>query len=106
MERLDVTSIRALRVIFDGQPMSPGKLEFAWRIAAGPSLARAATLSWTADGTLHVRARSEDWRREILRARGLIAARLSQLLGDDAVRRMAVSARLEAAPDSKWRQPG
>ena len=77
-------------MLLDGQPMSDGKISFAWRIAAGPSLGRAATLSWSPTGALMVRARTEAWRREIVRARPLIQARLGELLGPDAVRRMTI----------------
>ena len=78
MERLDATSTRVLRSLLEGQPLTEGKVTFAWRIAAGPALARAATVSWSAAGTM------------IVRAKGLIAERLDWLLGPDAVRRIQI----------------
>lgn len=90
MERLDSTATRALRSMLEGQPLSEAKVTFAWRIAAGPALARAATVSWSAAGTLNVRAESGAWRLEIVRAKGLIAERLGWLLGPDAVRRIQI----------------
>jgi hypothetical protein len=90
MERLDATSTRALRSLLEGQPLTEGKVTFAWRIAAGPALARAATVSWSAAGTMIIRAESSAWRLEIVRAKGLIAERLDWLLGPDAVRRIQI----------------
>lgn len=65
---------------------------FAWRVAAGPSLGRAATLSLSSTGALVVRARTEMWRQEIVRARSIIEARLTELLGPGVVRRITVIA--------------
>lgn len=90
MERLDETSRRALRSLLEGQPLTASKVTFAWRIAAGPALARAATVSWSAAGTMIVRAESSAWRLEIVRAKSLIAERLDWLLGPNAVRRIQI----------------
>ncbi len=90
MERLDSTSTRVLRSLLEGQPLTEAKVAFAWRVAAGPALARAATVSWSAAGTMIVRAESSAWRLEIVRAKGLIAERLGWLLGPDAIRRIHV----------------
>lgn len=68
------------------QPDSAAKVEFAWRIAAGPTLARAANITWQPDGAIVVRASTTAWRDEIARARPIIAARLNQLLGPNVVR--------------------
>ncbi len=89
MERLDAASTRVLRSLLDGQPMTDAKVHFAWRMAAGPALARAATVSWSA-GTVIVRAQSSAWRLELVRAKGVIADRLRHLLGPDAVRRVHI----------------
>lgn len=92
MELLDVTATRALRQLLATQPTTPAKVAFAWAIAAGPQLGRAATISWLEDGTLQVLARDEAWRHEISRARSVIADRLSHLLGPDVVRTIQVRA--------------
>ena len=71
------------------QPMSPGKLQFAWRAAVGPALARAAALDWQ-DGRVIVQMSSPDWTREIQRSKPMILERLQMLLGKDAVRRLEI----------------
>jgi anti-sigma factor RsiW len=91
VERLDVTATRALRPLLDGQPTTEAKIAFAWAIAAGPAMSRAATVSWTADGTLHVRAKSETWRLEIVRARPLLATRVAALVGPGVVQRISIA---------------
>ncbi len=63
---------------------------FAWTLAAGPALSRAATASW-ADETLHLAPKSETWRRELLHARPELIARLEFLLGPGIVRKLAIS---------------
>jgi hypothetical protein len=92
MEALDVTAARALRDMLAAQPTTPAKIKFAWTIAAGQALARHATIAWTGDGRLHVHAESDAWRREILRAKTILSARLTQLLGPDVVHSIAVEA--------------
>lgn len=82
---------RALRSALDTQPVTPGKILFAWSLAAGPTLARAASATWH-DGTLHVRAKSESWRQELAHARPVILSRLAALLGSGVVRTLTVSA--------------
>jgi hypothetical protein len=96
MERLDATSTSVLRDILRDQPLTEAKVAFAWRVAAGPALARAATVSWSATGTLVVRADSSAWRLEVVRAKSLIAERLGVLLGRDVVRRIQVVERDQA----------
>jgi hypothetical protein len=71
------------------QPMSPGKLQFAWRAAVGPALARAAALDWQ-DGRVIVQMSSADWTREIQRSKPMILERLQMLLGKDAVKRLEI----------------
>ena len=91
MESLQQTAARVLGPLLDAQPLTPGKVSFAWNLAAGPALARASTSAWTADGTLRIRARSAAWCTEIERAKPMIAARLTQLLGAGAIRRIIIS---------------
>jgi hypothetical protein len=71
------------------QPMSPGKLQFAWRAAVGPALARAAVLDWQ-EGRVIVQMSSADWTREIQRSKPMILERLQMLLGKDAVKRLEI----------------
>jgi hypothetical protein len=90
MERLDLTAGRAMRQLLAAQPNSEAKVVFAWRIVAGPTLTQASRVSWTSDGTLFVYAKSENWRKEIQRGRGVWLARLTQLLGEDVVRKVQI----------------
>ena len=65
--------------------MSPGKLQFAWRAAVGPALARAASLDWQ-DGRVIVQMSSDEWTREIRRSKPMILERLRMLLGNEVKR--------------------
>jgi predicted nucleic acid-binding Zn ribbon protein len=100
MERLDVTAVRALRAALDTQPLTEGKVRFAWALAAGPTLARSATVTW-ADGVLSVRAKSQAWRQELSRSRAVLLDRIAGILGPDAVRTIVVSRDSQDADSSK-----
>jgi hypothetical protein len=86
----------ALAEVLRKAPLTPEKVQFAWRSAVGPAVANvtAATLR---DGVMTVTARDPNWQREVYRARPIILARLTQLLGD------VVSGLEVSAPP---RQPG
>jgi hypothetical protein len=93
MQALRSTATVVMRELLSAQPNTPDKLTFAWRIAAGPGMGRAAKIAWTGDGVLRVQARSETWHREIVRGRPVILERLRQLLGPNVVRALVVEAR-------------
>jgi hypothetical protein len=88
MESLQRTSTRVLQHLLSAQPTTPGKVLFAWRIAAGPALGRAGTPEWSEDGTLRVRARDAIWLKEMRHARPIIMERLTQLLGANVIRKL------------------
>lgn len=90
MERLHTTSTRALRYILDGQPHCPAKVAFAWKMAAGPTLARAASPEWREDGTLVLRSRPGAWLKELRHARPILTERLQRLLGADVVKKIVI----------------
>jgi hypothetical protein len=90
MERLDQSSARAMRTLLELQPVTLAKVTFAWTIAAGPALARRARVSWPGNGALRLTAASEAWRREIVRAKPMVADRLAQLLGTGVVRTIVI----------------
>jgi Dna[CI] antecedent DciA-like protein len=90
MESLNSTATNALRALLDTQPTSEAKVAFAWQIAAGPVLGRAASTAWSADGLLRVSARTDAWREEIRRARPVILERMRHLLGPEVVRRFVI----------------
>ena len=71
------------------QPPSAARTSFAWTVAAGPAMARSATVAL--NGTvLTVRPRDPRWAKEIERARDTILARMQQLLGRESVVRVEV----------------
>jgi hypothetical protein len=104
LTRLDRTAVGALRLLLDAQPTTGAKVTFAWTIAAGPGLARAADVSWSETGTLRVRPRTDAWRQEIVRARPVIANRLASLLGPGVVGRISVDLAPDAAPPGAERR--
>jgi hypothetical protein len=66
-------------------PLSPGKVEFAWKAAVGGALERATRVKLE-DGVLLVEAASSQWGREVMRSSPLILRRLQSLLGQETVR--------------------
>jgi predicted nucleic acid-binding Zn ribbon protein len=72
------------------QPASKEKTRFVWQMVVGPAIARVTAVD-LADGVLRVQCGDERWMSEIARARPLIISRLQQLLGPDAVRRIALA---------------
>ena len=83
----------AIKEILRRQPVSPGKVQFAWESAVGPSVARATSAELDASATLHVTVHTESWRSEIVRSKPLIIRRMAELLGSDTVKRIAVRRR-------------
>ncbi len=73
------------------QPLSEGKVKFAWRTAAGPVFARVSDVYLADDGVLHVRVEDQRWQRELKRSTRVVLARLQRLLGEDIVTRIAVT---------------
>ena len=65
-------------------PLTPDKVQFAWRTAVGPQIARA-TRVVLRDRRLVVSAEDARWTREVERAAHLILPKLRALLGDDTV---------------------
>jgi hypothetical protein len=65
-------------------PLSPGKVEFAWKAAVGPTIDRGTSVRLES-GVLIVEASSAQWAREIARSIPVILPRLQKLLGADAV---------------------
>ena len=78
-----------LAEIIRRQPPSRERTAFAWQIAAGPALARAASVELTG-GVLTVRARDPRWAHEIERGADTIVKRMQHLLGSEAVVRLKV----------------
>jgi predicted nucleic acid-binding Zn ribbon protein len=75
---------RAIAASVRQAPLSPGKVEFAWRSAVGTALARASAVRL--EGTvLLVDAQSAQWASAIMRSSPIILSRLQAVLGPDAV---------------------
>jgi hypothetical protein len=75
----------ALSELLRNAPLSPGKVEFAWKAAVGGALERATEVKLE-DGILLVEATSRQWGREVMRSSPVILRRLQRLLGPDVVR--------------------
>ena len=90
MEPIGASAQRMLRAVLADQPPGAARSLFAWKMAAGPALARATDAAWREDGSLVVRARTEAWTQELRRARPMLTERVRVLLGDDSVRRLVI----------------
>jgi predicted nucleic acid-binding Zn ribbon protein len=71
-------------------PLSPEKVTLAWKLAAGPALARVTEVALDEGGRLHVRAADAHWRTEVRRATRLLLPRLAGTLGAGVVRTIDV----------------
>ena len=80
---------RVLTELLRHHPLSPGKVDFAWKAAVGPAVHRATAVRLE-NGTLLVDAPTPQWRREVTRSSPLILRRLQTLLGEDAIREVIV----------------
>jgi hypothetical protein len=80
----------AVAAVVRKAPLTPEKVEFAWRTVVGPAVERATRVELRGP-VLHVRTRDAAWRREVERSAALIRTRLGALLGDDVVREFEVS---------------
>jgi predicted nucleic acid-binding Zn ribbon protein len=69
-------------------PLCSEKVEFAWRTAVGPAVARVTAVMLDDGGVLHVTAKEAYWLTEVRRSSKLILARLDGLLGPGVVARI------------------
>ena len=79
----------ALVALLRGSPLSPGKVDFAWKAAVGPALQRTTAVRLEGQ-VLLVDATSAQWGREVTRAAHTILPRLQTLLGVDVVTAITV----------------
>ena len=68
-------------------PLTPEKIDFAWRLAVGAPVHRACTITLT-NGTLAVSVPDRAWAREIERSLDVILVRMQRMLGRETVRRI------------------
>lgn len=69
-------------------PLSPEKVEFAWRTAVGPAVARVTTVTLDDHAALRVSASEPHWAREVERSSHVILSRLEAMLGPGVVVRI------------------
>jgi len=74
-------------------PLSPGKVDFAWKSAVGSSLERVTAVRLEGK-VLLVDAATAQWAREVMRASPMILPRLQALLGIETVTAIRVRDRL------------
>ena len=87
VDSLTTLADSVLPVLLARAPLTPEKVDFAWRLAAGAAVHRACTIALT-NGTLVVTAPDRVWAREIDRSAAVVLARVRRVLGADAVRRI------------------
>ena len=80
---------RALAELLRDTPLSPGKVDFAWKAAVGPAMGRGTAVRLEG-GVLLVDATTPAWAREIKRSSRIILGRLQSLLGPETVQRITV----------------
>ena len=89
MEPLAHTIPRAIAALLRATPMSPGKLEFAWKTVVGPAMSRGTFVRL--DGRrLLIDPRTAAWAKEVTRSRHIILNRLQSLLGSDVITELIV----------------
>lgn len=81
----------ALAEIVRQAPLSHGKVDFAWRTAVGPAMARVSAVRLEG-GVLLIEAQTAAWGSAIMRTSPVILTRLRSLLGVDTVRELKLRA--------------
>jgi hypothetical protein len=80
---------RAVAELLRGSPMSPGKVEFAWKTAVGPAIERGTAVRLEGR-VLLVDVKTAAWGREVSRSSRVILKRMETLLGPDVVQELRV----------------
>ena len=80
----------ALAQILRKAPLTPEKVEFAWRTSVGPAVERVTSVELKGY-ILHVRTQDAAWQREIEHSAAIIRRRLAAWLGKDIVRGLDVT---------------
>ncbi len=75
---------KVLAQIVKDAPLSPGKVDFAWRTSVGAATARASAVRLEGH-VLLVDTQSPQWASAIMRASPVILSRLREMLGRDTV---------------------
>ena len=80
MQRVQSFAAGVLADAVRRQPASPARTAFAWSVAAGPTMARAASVE-ARGGILLVTPKDARWSREIERSADTLLLRVQSLLG-------------------------
>lgn len=78
---------RVLPALLRAQPLTPEKVQFAWRVSVGAAIDRATQVR-LAGATLVVSG-EPTWLKEIERSRALILRRLQRMLGESVIRTLS-----------------
>jgi hypothetical protein len=87
MEPLGSLAETILPALVRKQPLTPEKVQFAWRVSVGAAIDRATRVR-LAGATLVVTGEPQ-WLKEIERSQALIVRRLQRMLGESVVRTMS-----------------
>jgi hypothetical protein len=74
----------ALAALLRDVPNSPGKVDFAWKVAVGAAVDRITSVLLE-NHVIIVEVPDKNWEREIARSTPVILGRLQSLLGEDGV---------------------
>jgi predicted nucleic acid-binding Zn ribbon protein len=83
---LNATAPRAVAELIKRTPLTPGKIEFVWRAAVGPAIARVTHVTLDTHGVLVVRTPDRHWAGEIRRSAVFITTRINALLGETVIK--------------------
>lgn len=90
MVPLRATLAETMAKLLRPQPLTPGKLDLAWRLSVGSALARVTGLRLREDGVLVIHATDPRWRPELETAVPLIRRRLAAFLGEELVAHLEI----------------
>ncbi len=82
---------RVLADLLRTAPSSPGKIDFAWKAAVGPAVARVTHVHLEGRRLL-VDSKTQAWTREVRRSSPVILRRLNAMLGTDTIEEIVVRA--------------
>ena len=87
VEPLGSLAERVLPALVARAPLTPEKVQFAWRVAVGPAIDRVTRVKLA--GATVVVTGERQWLKEIERSEALILRRLQRILGDHVVRALS-----------------
>ncbi len=74
----------AIAELLRSAPLSPGKIDFAWKTAVGPAFSKVSAVHLEGH-VLFVDATTAQWAREIRRSSAILLRRLQTLLGENVI---------------------